>query len=112
MLSMRVRGFGSRRPELDDEMPVVRWSGQGLPDETSPGALRGRAVGGVEALYWVFPAFAAPSLMKADGCTAHLAGLDGEPVGTGMTAVTGHVTALFNLATLPRHCRPGASARQ
>ena len=55
----------------------------------------------------MFRAFAGPSLTRADGCTACLAELGGEPVGTGMAVVTGNVTGLFDIATLPRHCRSG-----
>jgi hypothetical protein len=60
-----------------------------------------------EAPYEVFRVFAGPSPANADGCTAFLAELHGEPVGAGMAAVPGNVTGLFGIATLPCHCRSG-----
>jgi N-acetylglutamate synthase len=54
-----------------------------------------------------FEALAAPAVEKLDGITFYLAELDGIPVGTGMTAVCGELTGLFNIATLPRYRRRG-----
>ncbi|MFF3256714.1 GNAT family N-acetyltransferase [Actinacidiphila glaucinigra] len=99
---------------------MVRRPDQGLPTEVAVDALRVRAVPvdeldlyartvaeGFEAPHELFRAFANPSLGKIDGVSFYLAELDGLAVGTGMTAVSGDLTGIFNITTLPGHRRRG-----
>ncbi|GAB2950785.1 GNAT family N-acetyltransferase [Streptomyces heilongjiangensis] len=48
-----------------------------------------------------------PSLAKIDGITLYLAELDGVPVGTGMTVISGDLMGIFNVTTLPGYRRRG-----
>lgn len=99
---------------------MIRQSDQGLPTEpvvdglhirTVPGDeldLYARTVAeGFEAPHEMFKVLADPSLAKVDTLTFYLAELDGVPVGTGMTAISGDLTGIFNIATLPGYRRRG-----
>ncbi|MFE0440801.1 GNAT family N-acetyltransferase [Streptomyces nigra] len=105
---------------FEREPLMIRYSDQGLPTEPDVDGLRIRAVpvdelglyartvaGGFEAPPEIFQIFADSSLAKVDGFTFYLAELDGVPVGTGMTAVAGGLTGIFNVATLPGYRRRG-----
>ncbi|MDH6218332.1 GNAT family N-acetyltransferase [Streptomyces pseudovenezuelae] len=99
---------------------MVRHPDQGLPPESGIDSLTVRPVSGdeldlyagtvadgFEAPHELFKVLTDPSLAEIDGMTFYLAELDGVPVGTGMTAVTGDLTGLFNITTLPAHRRRG-----
>ncbi|MFF7216095.1 GNAT family N-acetyltransferase [Streptomyces sp. NPDC008238] len=99
---------------------MVRRPEQGLPPEMTVGSLRVRAVSvdeldlyartvakGFEAPHESFRAYADPSRGDIDGVTFYLAEVDGLAVGTGMTAVSGDLTGIFNITTLPGHRRRG-----
>ncbi|MFJ4986140.1 GNAT family N-acetyltransferase [Streptomyces sp. NPDC088732] len=99
---------------------MIRHCDQGLPKEPVVDGLRIRAVPrdeldlyartvaeGFEVPYEMLRVFADPSLATVDGMTFYLAELDGVPVGTGMTATSGDLTGIFNIATLPGHRRRG-----
>ncbi|WP_020124442.1 GNAT family N-acetyltransferase [Streptomyces canus] len=105
---------------FEREPLMVRRSDLGLPTEPVSGGLRVRPVGvdelalyaktvaeGFEAPHELFQVFADPSLGRMDGITFYLAELDGVPVGTGMTAISGDLTGLFNITTLPDYRRRG-----
>jgi N-acetylglutamate synthase len=99
---------------------MVRRPGQGLPAEPVIDSLRVRAVSaeelgpyavavaeGFEAPPETFEVLTVPSVGKIDGIKFYLAELDGVPVGTGMTAITGDLTGISNITTLPRYRRRG-----
>ncbi|MFF3565611.1 GNAT family N-acetyltransferase [Streptomyces sp. NPDC002574] len=102
---------------------MVRHPGQGMPEERAVGALKVRAIDvgefgryaaimaeGFEVPSEVFRTFADPALDRMDGATFVLAEVDGVPVGTGMAVVTGDLTGIFNISTLPAHRRRGYGA--
>jgi N-acetylglutamate synthase len=106
--------------EFTLEPLMIRRPEQGLPEEPVIDSLRVRAVSadelglytailaeGFEMPYEMFQVFADPSLAKVDKFTFYLAELDDAPVGTGMTAVSGDLTGIFNITTLPRYRRRG-----
>lgn len=62
---------------------------------------------GFEAPAGVFDVFAAPALGRVDGFTFYLAELDGALVGTGMIAVVGGLTGVYNITTFPEFRRRG-----
>ncbi|MEU1541234.1 GNAT family N-acetyltransferase [Actinacidiphila glaucinigra] len=99
---------------------MVRHSSQGLPEEPVVDGLRVRVVpvdeldlyartvaDGFGTPHEVFQALTDPNLVKIDGLAFYLAELDGVPVGTGMTAVSGDMAGIFNITTLPDHRRRG-----
>lgn len=106
--------------EFHTQPLMVRRPDQGLPPEPAIDTLRVRAVPvdefdlyartvaqGFEVPHEMFQVLTEPSLEKIDGMTFYLAELDGVPVGTGMTAVSGNLNGIFNIATLPSHRRHG-----
>jgi GNAT superfamily N-acetyltransferase len=99
---------------------MVRRPEQGLPAEPDIASLQVRAVSadelglyaaavaeGFEAPRETFEVLADPSAGKIDGVTFYLAELNGVPVGTGMTAISGDLTGIFNITTLPLYRRHG-----
>src|SRR5882757_3292629 len=99
---------------------MVRRPDQGLPPEPAIDSLRVRAVPvdefdlyartvaeGFEVPHEMFQVLTEPSLDKIDGMTFYLAELDGVPVGTGMTVISGDLTGIFNITTLPPYRRRG-----
>lgn len=99
---------------------MVRRSDQGLPTRLVVDSLRVRAVPveeldlyartvaeGFETQHDMMRMFCNPSLGKSERITLYLAELDGVAVGTGMTAISGDVTGLFNITTLPGYRRRG-----
>lgn len=99
---------------------MVRRPDRGMPEEPAIGSLKIRAMdSGESGLYAavmaegfevppeVFRIFADPALERMDGATFFLAEADGVPVGTGMAVVTGALTGIFNICTLPGHRRRG-----
>lgn len=105
-----------------DRSPLMIWEpSRGRPAAQAVGALRvrpvitgddlglyGRALAeGYDAPYEVMRSFGNPGLWRTTGFTPYLAELDGVPVATGMTAVTGGLTGIANVATLPRYRRRG-----
>ncbi|MEU6346415.1 GNAT family N-acetyltransferase [Streptomyces sp. NPDC046977] len=99
---------------------MVRHPEQGMPEEPATGSLKVRAIGGNEFDVYVatmaegfevppevFRVFADPALDRMTGATFFLAEADGVPVGTGMAIVTGELTGIFNISTLPAHRRRG-----
>lgn len=99
---------------------MIRYSDQGLPAEPVVDGLRVRAVPGdeldlyartvaegFEAPREMFQVMADPSLAKINALTFYLAELNGVPVGTGMTAISGDLTGIFNITTLPGYRRRG-----
>jgi GNAT superfamily N-acetyltransferase len=104
-----------------DRAPLMVWEpSQGRPAPQAAGALRvrpvtggdlgpyGRALAeGYEAPYEVMRNFENPAVWRKTGFTPYLAELDGVPVATGMTAVSGGLALIFNVATLPRYRRRG-----
>ncbi|WP_256223777.1 GNAT family N-acetyltransferase [Streptomyces sp. ok210] len=99
---------------------MIRRSEQGTLDGLANASLHVRAVSaheletysqtlaaGFEGPQEAFQIFADPALGKIDGVTHYVAELDGEPVGTGMTAVHNELTGIFNITTLPKHRRRG-----
>lgn len=60
---------------------------------------------GLEAPHETFRIFADPTLGQLSGFTSYLAEFDCAPVGTGMVAIFGGLTDIFNISTLPRHRR-------
>ncbi|MFJ4784397.1 GNAT family N-acetyltransferase [Streptomyces sp. NPDC088794] len=105
---------------LTREPLMVRHPDQGPPPEPEIDSLVVRPVSGdeldlyaatladgFEAPRDLFGLLTDPSLAKIDGMTFYLAELDGVPVGTGMAAVSGELTGLFNITTLPAHRRRG-----
>lgn len=105
---------------FEREPLMIRRSDQGLPAEPIADGLRVRVVPvdeldlyartvaeGFGAPHEVFQVLADPSLEKIDRITFYLAELDGVPVGTGMTAIYGDLTGIFNITTLPDYRRRG-----
>ncbi|MFI7027288.1 GNAT family N-acetyltransferase [Microbispora rosea] len=99
---------------------MIRRPERGLPAEPAVDSLRIRAVpadeldlyaetvaDGFEAPREMFTVLADRSLANVDGRTFYLAELRGIPVGTGMTAVSGGLTGIFNITTLPGYRRRG-----
>lgn len=128
--SIRVRGNpgplvveGAERHGLthfERELLMVRHSDQGLPTEPSVNSLSIRVVTadeldlyartvaeGFEVPHEMLRVMANPSRGKSDKVDHYLAELEGVPVGTGMTVVTGGLTGIFNVTTLPGHRRRG-----
>ncbi|MDH6554775.1 GNAT family N-acetyltransferase [Streptomyces sp. SAI-041] len=128
--SIQVRGVpGPRIAEaaarhglthFEREPLMVRRPDEGLPEEQTVDGLRVRVVpvneldryartvaAGFEAPYEMFEVLAEPSLGETDGLAFYLAELDGVPVGTGMTAISGDLTGIFNITTLPSYRRRG-----
>jgi ribosomal protein S18 acetylase RimI-like enzyme len=106
--------------EFTREPLMVRRPEQGLPTEPVIDSLRirpvsvgelglyaGAAAEGFEAPPETFEVLTVPAAGKMDGITYYLAELDGVPVGTGMTAVSGDLTGIFMITTLPRYRRRG-----
>ncbi|WP_030897764.1 GNAT family N-acetyltransferase [Streptomyces sp. NRRL F-5126] len=111
-------GYGLTRSTPEPLM--VRGPEQGLPAVPAVDSLRIRAVpvdefglygrtvaDGFEVPREIFRVLTGPSLDTIDGLTFYLAELDGVPVGTGMAAVSGGLTGIFNVATLPSYRRRG-----
>jgi GNAT superfamily N-acetyltransferase len=105
---------------FSSEPLMVRPAELGPPEPPAAGDLRVRAVPveefgryaeavteGFQAPAGTFELLADPVLAKLDGVAFHLAEVDGIPVGTGMTAVSGGLTGIFNVTTLPSHRRRG-----
>ncbi|MGW3245198.1 GNAT family N-acetyltransferase [Streptomyces sp. NPDC001070] len=105
---------------LDSTPLMIRRPGRGLPPEPATESLSVRALGageldlyakvmaeGFEAPYEWFSMFADPAVAGIDGFTCYLAEVDGVPVGTGLGAVSGGLTGIFNISTLPEHRRRG-----
>lgn len=99
---------------------MVRPREQGTPVRHSIGCFRVRAVtggelglyaatlaDGFEAPRELFRVFDDPSLARAEGLTSYLAELNGVPVGTGMSIVSGDLTGMFNITVLPPYRRHG-----
>jgi GNAT superfamily N-acetyltransferase len=99
---------------------MIRRPEQGIPAESVIDSLRIRAVSaddldlyaetvadGFEAPREMFQVLADQSLTNVDGRTFYLAELRGIPVGSGMTAVSGDLTGIFNITTLPSYRRRG-----
>jgi ribosomal protein S18 acetylase RimI-like enzyme len=128
--SIHVRGVpGARVAEVaagygltgfTQEPLMIRPPELGLPAESGVGELRVRAVrgdeyevyartlaDGFEAPYELFRVLADPALGTVPGITCYLAEVDGVPVGTGMAAVAGDLTGIFNISTLPKYRRRG-----
>ncbi|MFI8202041.1 GNAT family N-acetyltransferase [Streptomyces sp. NPDC085937] len=106
--------------EFHPQPLMVRRPDQGLPPEPAIDGLRVRAVSvdefdlyartvaeGFEAPHEAFRVLTEPSLDKIDGLKLYLAELDGVPVGTGMTAISGDLNGIFNITTLPPYRRRG-----
>lgn len=105
--------------QFEREPLMIRRPEQGLPPQTID-SLRVRAVSvdeydlyartvaeGFEVPHEMFRLLTNPSLMKIRGVAFYLAELNGVPVGTGMTAVSGELVGIFNVATLPGYRRRG-----
>jgi ribosomal protein S18 acetylase RimI-like enzyme len=104
-----------------DRTPLmVRKPGEGVPPEPVDASLTVRALGagelglyaevmakGFEVPYELFRMFADPAVARVDGFTCYLAEVDGVPVGTGLGAVAGGLTGIFNISTLPEYRRRG-----
>jgi N-acetylglutamate synthase len=124
--SIQVRGVPSPRvtevaaryglTQIGRQPLMIRRPEQGLPAEPATGSPRVRAVSadeldlytdmlaeGFEAPRELFRILTDPALAKLDSIAFYLAESDGVPVGTGMTAVSGGFTGLFNISTLPQH---------
>jgi N-acetylglutamate synthase len=99
---------------------MIRPARLGIPAGTAEGSLRVRAVAaddlglyaatladGLEAPRELLGAFGNPALAQTAGITSYLAELDGLPIGTGMTVISGDLTGIFNIAILPRYRRHG-----
>ncbi|KES03727.1 hypothetical protein BU52_28855 [Streptomyces toyocaensis] len=99
---------------------MIRPAELGMPEKPVVDSLRVRAVSGDEiGLYTAtiaagfqassdaFRLLANPALTKIDGVTFYLADVDGIPVGTGMAAISGDLTGIYNITTLPGHRRRG-----
>lgn len=106
--------------EFTREPLMLRRPDQGLPKKQTIDALRVRPVSADEAgLYadavaegfgaprGMFDVFGTASPGAMSGVTFYLAGLDGAPAGTGMTAVSGELTGLFNITIFPQYRRRG-----
>lgn len=106
--------------EFTREPLMVRSPEQGLPAEPVIDSLRirpvlagelglyaGAVADGFEVPGETFEVLTVPAAGKMDGVTFYIAELDGVPVGTGMTAVSGDLTGIFNITTLPRYRRRG-----
>ena len=106
--------------EFSQEPLMIRPSRQGIPAEPGDSSLRVRAVAaddlgqyaatvadGFEAPRELLRAFANPALAEAAGITFYLAELDGVPIGTGATVISGDLTGIFNITILPRYRRRG-----
>lgn len=65
------------------------------------------AAEGFEVPHEMFQILADPSVVKIPGVAFYLAEVNGVPVGTGMTAVSGELVGIFNIATLPGYRRRG-----
>ncbi|MER6066530.1 GNAT family N-acetyltransferase [Streptomyces sp. NPDC001792] len=128
--SIQVRGRpGQRVAEVatrhglthSTELPLmIRRPEAGSPAKPATGAVRLRSVEGDElGLYArimadcfgvpheAFEMFADPALAATSGFTLYLAEISGEPVGTGMAAVSGDLLGVFNIGVLPQHRRQG-----
>ncbi|MDX2648367.1 GNAT family N-acetyltransferase [Streptomyces sp. PA03-1a] len=104
-----------------DRTPLmIRNAAEGMPPEPVDGSLTVRALGGgelglyaevmaegFEAPYEFFGMFADPAVARIEGFTCYLAEVDGVPVGTGLGAVSGGLTGIFNISTLPEYRRRG-----
>jgi len=106
--------------EFTQEPLMIRPSRQGIPAEPGDCSPRVRAVAadelgrfaatladGFEAPPELLQAFANPALAEAAGITSYLAELDGVPIGTGTTVISGDLTGIFNITILPRYRRLG-----
>lgn len=99
---------------------MVRGADQGCPEAPAVDGLRVRPVSaddlgvyartvaaGFGAPPELFEVFTDPAVLQCESITFHLAELDGEPVGTGMTATCGGLNGIYNITTLPEHRRRG-----
>ena len=106
--------------EVTPQPLMIRPAGQGLPTDPPIDSLNVRPVSadelglytetlaaGFEVPYEAFGWLNVPSITKIEGVTLDLVELGGVPVGTGMTAVSGDLTGIFNVSTLPRYRRRG-----
>ncbi|MEU5381488.1 MULTISPECIES: GNAT family N-acetyltransferase [unclassified Streptomyces] len=106
--------------QFNTEPLMVRRPDQGPPPQPSVGPLRVRPVSsdeldlyartvaeGFEVPHETFQVFNNPSFAKLVGVTFYLAEVDGVPVGTGMTSVSGDLLGIFNVSTLPHYRRRG-----
>jgi N-acetylglutamate synthase len=108
--------------EFERQALMVRPADQGLPGEMAVDSLRVRAVSedelglfaeavaeGFESPPEIFGVLGVPPARNIDGVvgTSYLAELDGVVVGTGKTVVSGGLTAIFDVTTMPRYRRRG-----
>jgi GNAT superfamily N-acetyltransferase len=106
--------------EFTREPLMVRHPEQGLPTEPVTDSLRVRPISvdeirpytrGIEdgfgAPSGMFEIFTAPAVATMDGVTLYIVELDGVQIGTSMAAVSGDLTGIFNMSTLPRYRRHG-----
>jgi ribosomal protein S18 acetylase RimI-like enzyme len=106
--------------EVTRQPLMVRPPELGVPAEPTIESLRVRAISegelrayaaavadGFEAPRQMFEVMTNPAVARIEGVTFYFAELDGIPVGTGMTAVSGDVTGIYQIATFPQYRRRG-----
>lgn len=106
--------------EVTRQPLMIRPAWQGLPTDPPVDSLSVRPVSADElGLYTAtlaagfelpddaFSWLNVPTATEVEGVTYDLVELGGVPVGTGMTAVSGDLTGIFNVSTLPRYRRRG-----
>lgn len=106
--------------EFSQEPLMIRRPEQGLPEESAIKSLRVRPIApdefapyaeavaqGFGAPSGTFEVFNSPGLRTMDGLTFYLAELDGVPAGTGLAAISGDLTGIYNITTFPQYRRRG-----
>ena len=120
--SPRVTEFAARHGLTRfDRMPLmIRRVATGLPEAPAIDALRMRVVSPTEfdtytavlaegfgAPHALMRTLILPSMTKIEGLTVYVAEVDGRPVGTGWTAISGELTGILNVSVLPAFRRRG-----
>jgi GNAT superfamily N-acetyltransferase len=106
--------------EVTRQPLMVRRRELGMPAAPIIDSLRVRAISddelgtyvaavadGFEAPRQALEVFTNPAVARIDGVTFYFAELDGIPVGTAMTAVSGDITGIYQISTLPQYRRRG-----
>jgi len=106
--------------EVTRQPLMVRPPELGVPAEPTIESLRVRAISegelrayaaavadGFEAPRQMFEVMTNPAVARIERVTFYSSELDGIPVGTGMTAVSGDVTGIYQIATFPQYRRRG-----